>query len=128
MDSSEEVYGYVDITYYEVMPILVLTLKEPFFMCSKSSLQVKSLLNFEDEEYVVLHLLFEQGSDSSILLLLWSFCHREETVQPRAHVSLTLGTLSSNEESLQLNILLYKEVYKIYSLLGMKVMISPVVM
>ena len=33
MDSSEEVYGYVDITYYEVMPILFLTLKEPFFTC-----------------------------------------------------------------------------------------------
>ena len=50
------------------------------------------LLNFEDEEYVVLHLLFEQGADSSILLLLWSFCHREETVQPGVHLSPALGT------------------------------------
>ena len=53
---------------------------------------------------------------------------REETVQPRAHVSPTSGTFSSNEGSLQSNIHLYKEVYKIYSLLGMKVMIFPVVM
>ena len=50
------------------------------------------LLNFSDEEYVVFHFLSEQGSDSSIFLLLWSFCHREETAQPGVHLSPALGT------------------------------------
>ena len=92
-------------------------------MCSQGG-----LLNFNSEEYMVFYLLFEQGPASSIICYHGVSFHREETVQPRAHVSPTLGTFSSNEESLQSNILIYKEVYKIYSLLGMKVMIFPVVM
>ena len=86
------------------------------------------LLNFKNEEYMVFYLLFERAQPPPLSCYYGVSFHREETVQPRAHVSLTLGTFSSNEQSLQLNILLYKEVYKIYSLLGMKVMISPVVM
>lgn len=60
---------------------------------------------------MVFYLLFEQGPASSIICY-YGVSFREETVQPRAHVSPTLGTFFSNEESLQSNILLYKESIK----------------
>ena len=36
---------------------------------------------------MVFYLLSGQGPASSIILLLWSFCHRAETVQPGVRLS-----------------------------------------
>ena len=59
-------------------------------MCSQGD-----LLDFKNEEYVVLYLLSGQGPASSIILLLWSFCCygvSVHTVQPGAHLSpVSLG-------------------------------------
>ena len=67
-----------DITYYEVMSPILFDLQGDFLcMC-----------RWKNEEYVVFHPLYGQGSASSIILLLWSFCyygvsvHRGEIVQP----------------------------------------------
>ena len=59
-------------------------------MCSQGG-----LLDFKSEKYVVFYLLSWQGPESSIILLLWSFCcygifvHRGESVQPGARLSST---------------------------------------
>lgn len=92
MDSREEACGYLDITYYEMMPYLFLTSKETFSACVvrevSLTLEICGLPSLTWAEPSLLH-----HPDFMEFLLLWSFCYygvsacREETVQPGTHLS-----------------------------------------
>ena len=92
VNSREKACGYLDITYYEVMPPLFLTSRDTFCACvdREVSLMVEiyGLLSLIRAEPSLLH-----HPAFMEFLLLWSFCYygvsacREETVQPGTHLS-----------------------------------------